>query len=49
MEVSKHAVLVGTATDAVELDEVQPPGKPRMRAVDWARGLRDTPMVLGSP
>lgn len=49
MEVSKHAVLVGTATDAVELHEVQPSGKPKMDAVDWARGLRDTTMVLGSP
>ena len=29
------------APHAVELGEVQPPGKPRMRAADWARGLRD--------
>jgi methionyl-tRNA formyltransferase len=42
LAVGKNAVLVGTGTDAVELDQVQPQGKPRMRAVDWARGLHTT-------
>ncbi|WP_188192808.1 methionyl-tRNA formyltransferase [Nonomuraea sp. SYSU D8015] len=37
---SKTAVLVGTATDAVELGEVQPQGKRLMGAVEWARGVR---------
>ena len=35
----RNRVLVGTATDPVELGEVQPDGKRRMRAADWARGL----------
>ncbi|MBE1592746.1 methionyl-tRNA formyltransferase [Nonomuraea angiospora] len=37
---SKTGVLVGTATDAVELGEVQPQGKRVMGAVEWARGVR---------
>ncbi|MGV9375075.1 methionyl-tRNA formyltransferase [Nonomuraea sp. NPDC003707] len=37
---SKARVLVGTATDAVELGEVQPQGKRLMGAVEWARGVR---------
>ncbi|MFB4264297.1 methionyl-tRNA formyltransferase [Nonomuraea sp. GTA35] len=37
---TKTAVLVGTASDAVELDEVQPQGKRLMGAVEWARGVR---------
>ncbi|MEU6794594.1 methionyl-tRNA formyltransferase [Nonomuraea wenchangensis] len=36
----KSRVLVGTATDAVELGEVQPQGKRVMGAVEWARGVR---------
>lgn len=42
IEVSKRAVHVGTATDAVRLGEVQPPGKKPMPAADWARGARLT-------
>jgi methionyl-tRNA formyltransferase len=38
--VDKHHVLVGTATDPVELGEVRPAGKKAMPAVDWARGAR---------
>lgn len=37
----KNAVLVGTATTAVQLGEIQAPGKKRMAAADWARGLSD--------
>ncbi|SEL23937.1 methionyl-tRNA formyltransferase [Nonomuraea pusilla] len=37
---TKKAVLVGTATDPVELGEVQPQGKRLMGAVEWARGVR---------
>ncbi|WP_433441884.1 methionyl-tRNA formyltransferase [Nonomuraea sp. CA-141351] len=37
---TKTYVLVGTATDAVELGEVQPQGKRVMGAVEWARGVR---------
>ncbi len=42
----RSAVLVGTATGPVPLGDVQPPGKRRMRAVEWARGLRQDSMVL---
>ncbi|MFI0349738.1 methionyl-tRNA formyltransferase [Actinomadura sp. 9N407] len=38
LRVSKKEVLVGTASHPVALDEVQPPGKRRMSALDWARG-----------
>lgn len=38
--VERRRVLVGTATAPVELGEVQPPGKKRMAAADWARGTR---------
>ncbi len=38
--VEKHRVLVGTASHAVVLGEVQAQGKKAMAAADWARGLR---------
>ncbi|NUS04259.1 MAG: methionyl-tRNA formyltransferase [Nonomuraea sp.] len=37
---TKQLVLVGTATDPLELGEVQPQGKRPMTAVEWARGVR---------
>jgi methionyl-tRNA formyltransferase len=40
LRAGKHDVLVGTATHAVELGEVQPVGKRPMPAADWARGAR---------
>ncbi|AGF72553.1 methionyl-tRNA formyltransferase [Corynebacterium halotolerans] len=43
--VGKNDVLVGTATGAVRLGKIQPPGKKMMDAADWARGnnnLHDT-------
>lgn len=40
IEVRRRDVLIGTATDAVVLGDVQPQGKKLMRAVDWARGAR---------
>ena len=43
----KHEVLVGTATAPVALGEVQPPGKPRMSADAWLRGMRPPPDRLG--
>jgi methionyl-tRNA formyltransferase len=46
LTVTRSAVLVGTATGSVELGDVQPPGKRRMRAVEWARGLRRRSVVL---
>jgi methionyl-tRNA formyltransferase len=42
------AVLVGTATEPVELVTVQPAGKPAMAAGDWWRGLRSSSPVAGS-
>jgi len=40
LRVSKSGVLVGTATHPVQLGDVQPGGKRRMPAAEWARGLR---------
>jgi methionyl-tRNA formyltransferase len=37
--VGRHAVLVGTGSHPVRLGDVQAPGKRRMTASDWARGL----------
>ena len=51
---SRAGVFAGTATQPVQLGDVQPPGKRRMAAADWARGLRldqgeahRVPLVLG--
>ncbi|MEW2517429.1 methionyl-tRNA formyltransferase [Actinacidiphila alni] len=38
--VAKNTVHVGTGSHAVLLGEVQPQGKKRMAAADWARGVR---------
>ncbi len=46
LRVLRTSVLVGTATGPVELGDVQPPGKRRMQAADWARGLRQATAVL---
>ena len=46
LRVQRKSVLVGTATEPVELGDVQPPGKRRMPAADWARGLRQAAAVL---
>jgi methionyl-tRNA formyltransferase len=43
LQVDKRRVLVGTATTAVELSDVQAPGKRPMPAADWARGARPGP------
>ena len=40
LEVTKNAVLVGTATSPVQLGEVKAFGKKQMAAADWARGAR---------
>ena len=40
LEVTKNAVVVGTATTPVQLGEVKAFGKKLMAAADWARGLR---------
>jgi methionyl-tRNA formyltransferase len=41
--VSRNAVLIGTATHAVELGEVTAAGKRSLPAADWARGTRPAP------
>jgi methionyl-tRNA formyltransferase len=40
LHVTRGAVHAGTGSRPVLLGDVQPPGKRRMPAVDWARGLR---------
>jgi len=40
LRVTRSAVLAGTVTHPVELGDVQPGGKRRMPATEWARGLR---------
>ncbi len=46
VQVSGRAVFAGTGTTAVLLGDVQPEGKRRMPAADWARGMRVTDLVL---
>jgi methionyl-tRNA formyltransferase len=40
LDVTKAAVHVGTGTHPVRLGELQPFGRKRMAAADWARGVR---------
>jgi methionyl-tRNA formyltransferase len=40
LRIDRNAVYAGTGTVPVRLGDVQPPGKRRMPAADWARGLR---------
>ena len=43
---SATAVLVGTGTTAVRLGDVQPEGKRRMPAADWARGIGHSGLLV---
>jgi methionyl-tRNA formyltransferase len=43
LQINKRSVRVGTATRALELDEVQAQGKKPMAAADWARGVTFEP------
>lgn len=45
IHVDRKSVWVGTGSDPVRLDQIQPPGKKFMNAVDWARGARLDPEV----
>lgn len=47
VSVERRRVLVGTATNDLQLGQVQPPGKKLMSAPDWARGLPSTEITLG--
>jgi methionyl-tRNA formyltransferase len=40
LNVTRGAVYAGTGSQPVRLGDVQPPGKRRMPAADWGRGLR---------
>jgi methionyl-tRNA formyltransferase len=40
LHVTKTETLAGTGTHPVVLGQVQPQGKQRMAATDWARGVR---------
>jgi len=40
LHIERGAVYAGTGSHPVRLGDVQAPGKRRMRAADWARGLR---------
>jgi methionyl-tRNA formyltransferase len=40
LRIERGAVYAGTGSHPVRLGDVQPPGKRRMPAPDWARGLR---------
>jgi methionyl-tRNA formyltransferase len=46
VEVLGSGVFAGTGTTAVQLGDVQPEGKRRMAAADWARGLRGADRVF---
>lgn len=43
LRVTRGAVYAGTGSHPVRLGDVQPPGKRRMPAADWARGLHAGP------
>jgi methionyl-tRNA formyltransferase len=43
LEITKSAVLVGTADGAVRLGEIKPHGRRQMAAADWARGVHFAP------
>jgi methionyl-tRNA formyltransferase len=43
LRVERGAVYAGTGSRPVRLSDVQPPGKRRMPAADWARGLHAGP------
>src|SRR6266550_3655370 len=45
----RAGVFAGTATRPVELSDVQPPGKRRMAAAEWARGLHLDQAGAGQP
>lgn len=48
LDIGKHGVWVGTATTAVRLAWIQPPGKKMMNAADWARGFNPAQLSQGA-
>jgi methionyl-tRNA formyltransferase len=49
LRAGRAGVFAGTATRPVELGDVQPPGKRRMAAAEWARGLHLDRAGAGQP
>lgn len=43
IHVDRKNVWIGTGSEPVRLDQIQPPGKKLMNAADWARGARLDP------
>jgi methionyl-tRNA formyltransferase len=48
IHIDRHHVWIGTGTEPVRLNQIQPPGKKFMNAVDWARGARLDPTARAS-
>lgn len=48
IHVDRKNVWIGTGSQAVRLDQIQPPGKKFMNAGDWARGARLDPAARAS-
>ena len=46
IELHSKRIWLGTATQSLELHQVQPAGKPRMAAADWFRGLHQQESVV---
>ncbi|BBY53813.1 methionyl-tRNA formyltransferase [Mycobacterium koreense] len=48
LHAGRTAVWIGTGSDPVRLNRIQPPGKKFMPAADWARGAHPDPAVFAS-
>ena len=48
IHVDRKSVWIGTGSAPVRLNQIQPPGKKPMNAVDWARGARLDPAARAS-
>ena len=48
IHVDRKSVWIGTGSAPVRLNQIQPPGKKLMNAVDWARGARLDPAARAS-
>jgi methionyl-tRNA formyltransferase len=49
LELADGALVLGCATGGLELRDVQPPGRRRMAAADWLRGLRGALPAVTAP
>ena len=48
IHVDRKSVWIGTGSAPVRLNQIQPPGKKLMNAIDWARGARLDPAARAS-